>query len=203
MASLYALLEKDRPHWANEEEVRKSWLKHIENSTGIKFHAERGRNDASYNQVIIEFKDRGLFKGSITSASFKEAIFDRLDKYIPRRAKAEGLSPEDYIGIATDGDHICFAFYKDGAITHRNLLPFNESSISLVAQACLDSKRRAVTAENLVEDFGSASEIGRAMMSGLASELERCLKSAANSKVKMLNPLWPSGRPVSGAGCGD
>ena len=49
--TLYADLEKDRPHWANEEEVRKSWLKHIENTTGIRFHAERGRNDASYNQV--------------------------------------------------------------------------------------------------------------------------------------------------------
>lgn len=60
--TLFQELEKDRPHWANEEEVRKSWLKHIENETGIKFHAERGRNDASYNQVIIEFKDRGLLK---------------------------------------------------------------------------------------------------------------------------------------------
>lgn len=190
MVSLYALLEKDRPHWANEEEVRKSWLKHIENSTGIKFHAERGRNDASYNQVIIEFKDRGLFKGSVTSASFKEAIFDRLEKYIARRSTSEGLPPEDYIGIATDGDHICFAFYKEGAITHRNLLPFNEASIGLVAQSCLDSKRRAVTAENLVEDFGNASEIGRIMMGGLASELERCLKNAGNSKVKMLFEEW-------------
>ncbi|MBB4067376.1 Eco57I restriction-modification methylase domain-containing protein [Gellertiella hungarica] len=190
MVSLYALLQKDRPHWANEEEVRKSWLKHIENSIGIRFHAERGRNDASYNQVIIEFKDKGLFKGSVKSAAFREAIFDRLEKYIPRRAKSEGLLPEDYIGIATDGDHICFAFYKDGNITHRNLLPFNEASIGLVAQACADSRRRAVTAENLVEDFGNGSEIGRLMMGGLAAELERCLKHQGNSKIKMLFEEW-------------
>jgi hypothetical protein len=190
MESLFKLLENDRHHWANEEEVRKSWLKHIENSCGIKFHAERGRNDASYNQVIIEFKDRGLFKASINSASFKEAIFDRLEKYIARRAENEGLAPEDYIGIATDGDHICFAFFKDGVISHRNLLPFNEASIGLVAQACVDSRRRAVTAENLVEDFGNRSAIGERMMGGLASELERCLKSAENSKVKMLFEEW-------------
>ncbi|WP_223217990.1 Eco57I restriction-modification methylase domain-containing protein [Mesorhizobium jarvisii] len=190
MSSLYSVLQKDRPDWANEEEVRKSWLKHIENSLGIKFHAERGRNDASYNQVIIEFKDRGLFKGSIKSAAFKEAIFDRLSKYISRRAKAEEIPQEDYIGIATDGDHISFAFFKDGQIAHRNLLPFNEASIGLVAQACFDSKRRAVTAENLVEDFGHGSEIGRAMMGGLASELVSQVNKGGNSKIKMLFEEW-------------
>src|SRR5690606_5067323 len=112
-----------------------------ENDLGITFHAERGRNDASYNQVIIEFKDKGLFKGSIKSPAFKEAVFDRLAKYIKTRSSVEGIPLEDYIGIATDGDHISFAFYKDGVIAHRNLLPFNEASISLVAQACADSKR--------------------------------------------------------------
>lgn len=188
--SLYADLEKDRPHWANEEEVRKSWLKHIEITTGIKFHAERARNDASYNQVIIEFKDKGLFRGSVTSPAFKEAVFDRLAKYIERRARAEGIPEEDYIGIATDGDHICFCFYKDGKIGHRTLLPFNEASIGLVAQACADAQRRAVTAENLIEDFGHGSEIGRLMMANLAAELQTQLKSEANGKVKMLFEEW-------------
>jgi hypothetical protein len=61
------VIRKDSHNWANEEEVRKSWLKHIENEIGINFHAERGRNDASYNQVIIEFKDKGLFNGSTKS----------------------------------------------------------------------------------------------------------------------------------------
>lgn len=190
MSSLFHKLEKDRYNWANEEEVRKSWLKHIENELAITFHAERGRNDASYNQVIIEFKDKGLFKGSAKSAAFQEAIYDRLDKYITRRAKREGLSPEDYIGIATDGDHICFAFHKGGQIFPRNLLPLNEASIALVAQACRDSKRRAVTAENLVEDFGHEAEIGHAMMAVLGSELESHIKATSNNKIKMLFEEW-------------
>jgi hypothetical protein len=190
VASLFQRLKKDSHNWANEEEVRKSWLKHIENELGINFHAERGRNDASYNQVIIEFKDKGLFNGSDKSASFKEAIYDRLDKYIVRRAKSEGIPPEDYIGITTDGDHICFAFHKDGTIAHRNLLPFSEASVALVAQACLDSKRRAVTAENLVEDFGHGVEIGHNMMAALATELQSHIKAAGNNKIKMLFEEW-------------
>lgn len=190
MSDLFKKLAKDNPNWANEEEVRKGWLKHIENSLGITFHAERGRNDASYNQVIIEFKDRGLFKASTTSVAFKEAIFDRLDKYIRRRAKAEGIPEEDYIGIAIDGMHVCFAFMKVGKITHRNLLPFNEASVELVAQACFDSKRRAVTSENLVEDFGHKGEIGHATMAALVAILERQLTTAGNNKIKLLFAEW-------------
>ncbi|WP_020176965.1 Eco57I restriction-modification methylase domain-containing protein [Methyloferula stellata] len=190
MSPLFTKLKKDSHNWANEEEVRKSWLKHIENELGIAFHAERGRNDASYNQVIIEFKDKGLFRGSTASPAFREAIYDRLHKYIPRRAKEEGLAPEDYIGIATDGDHICFAFYKDGQIVARNLLPFNAASISLVAQACADSKRRAVTADNLVEDFGHEAEIGHGMMQVLSAELAAHVKAGGNNKIKMLFEEW-------------
>ena len=190
MSDLYSKLKEDSHAWANEEEVRKGWLKHIENELSINFHAERGRNDASYNQVIIEFKDHGLFKGSTTSAAFKEAIYDRLNKYIRRRSKAEEVPVEDYIGIAIDGAHICFAFIKDGKIKPRNLLPFNAASVELVAQACLDSKRRAVTAENLVEDFGHSAQIGRAMMSALVAELEGQLTKPGNNKIKMLFEEW-------------
>jgi hypothetical protein len=118
------------------------------------------------------------------------AHFDRLDKYILRRAKAEDLAPEDYIGIATDGDHICFAFHKDGAISHRNLLPFNEPSVALVAQACRDSRRRAVTAENLIEDFGHGTDVGTEMMVALAGELQSNAKSKSNTKIKMLFEEW-------------
>lgn len=190
MSTLFENLKKDSHAWANEEEVRKGWLKHIENDLGITFHAERGRNDASYNQVIIEFKSKGLFKGNTASPAFKEAVYDRLDKYIRRRSRDEGIPHEDYIGIAIDGAHICFAFFKDGQITPRNLLPFNEASVELVAQACFDSKRRAVTAENLVEDFGHTAKIGHAMMASLVAQLEHQLTAPGNNKIKLLFEEW-------------
>ena len=190
MSRLYQNLNNDSPNWANEEEVRKGWLKHIENELGITFHAERARNDASYNQVIIEFKGRGLFKGSVNSVAFREAIFDRLEKYIKRRSRDEGLPEEDYIGIAIDGLHVCFAFMRDGKIVHRNLLPVNPASVDLVAQACFDARRRAVTAENLVEDFGHKSKIGRELMAALVAILERQLTAPGNNKIKLLFEEW-------------
>lgn len=190
MSDLFKNLDKERHGWSNEEEVRKGWLRHIENDLGITFHAERGRNDASYNQVIIEFKAPNYFKGSKKSASFVEAIDDRLFKYIRARSKAEGIPEEDYIGIAIDGAHVCFAFMHEGKMVPRNLLPFNAASVKLVAQACFDSKRRAVTAENLVEDFGHSAQIGHAMMASLVSQLEKQLTASGNNKIKLLFEEW-------------
>src|SRR5665213_1954400 len=47
MSTLFENLRKESHAWANEEEVRKGWLKHIENDLGITFHAERGRKGVS------------------------------------------------------------------------------------------------------------------------------------------------------------
>lgn len=190
MSDLFGNLKKDRHLWANEEEVKMGWLRHLENALGITFHAERNWNDASHNQVIIEFKGPGLFKGSMESASFNEAVNDRLFKYIQRRAVLEGIPEEDFIGIAIDGDHICFAFMQGGNIVPRNLLPFNAASVGLVAQACGESKRRAVTSENLVEDFGHETVIGSAMMTSLVTLLAKQITAQGNNKIKLLFEEW-------------
>jgi hypothetical protein len=58
----------------------------LETAMGIHFDAERAKKDSSYNNVIIEFKAPGLFKGSKTSAKFKEATNKRLLPYIQREA---------------------------------------------------------------------------------------------------------------------
>lgn len=187
---LFDSLNRQRGNWKTEEEVRLGWLHEIQKELGITFHAERGRSDASYNQVIIEFKDRGLFRGKETSPKFKEAVFDRLAKYIPAKAKMEGVDPSDYIGIAIDGDHIVFAYHRNGSISHGHLMPLSEASVSLVAEACRDSIRRAVTADNLIEDFGHSSVSGRALMQALSEALSAHLISSHNTKIKMLFEEW-------------
>lgn len=175
---------------ATEEEVRFLWLSELKNELNINFHAERDRNDAYYNGVVIEFKKAGLFGGNISSAPFKEAVFDRLDKYIRRRSKSEGEDLADYIGIATDGYHVVFAFIEEDEIEHRHLMPVCEASISLVAQALKDSRRRAVTPENLIEDFGHLSPAGRTMMQALADALVHYLSEKEPNKVQMLFEEW-------------
>ena len=50
----------------------------------LTFHAERGRSDADYNHVIIEFKNVGLFHGNQNSAKFQEAL-EELSRYLDAR----------------------------------------------------------------------------------------------------------------------
>ena len=173
-----------------EEEVRFLWLSELKSTLGVQFQAERERNDAYYNGVVIEFKNAGLFGGKTSSPAFKEAVYDRLDKYIKRRSESEGEDSADYIGIATDGCHVAFAFMQDDQIVHRHLMPICESSVSLVAQALKDAKRRAVTPENLIDDFGHMSPAGAGMMQALADSLMSQLAAKGPNKIKMLFEEW-------------
>lgn len=172
--------------------MRLAWIHALQNELGIIFQAERGRSDAKYNQVIIEFKAKGLFYGKETSPKFVEAIYDRLAKYIPAHASKEGLSESEYTGIAIDGDHIVFAYIRDGGIIYGHLLPLSLSSVRLVIEACRNSNRRAVTSENLVIDFGHSSLIGRKVMQTLCDVLTYNLQLPYVTKIRMLFEEWQS-----------
>jgi hypothetical protein len=176
--------------WKGEEEVRLAWVAALERTLGIHFDAERAKKDSSYNNVIIEFKAPGLFKGSKSSAKFKEAIDKRLHPYIAREAMKSGISTEDYIGIAIDGNHICFAQVRDGAIFTQHLVPFSEYAVGLVIQAIKAETRRAITVENLLADFGHSAPIARSLMQAMADALASELSVEGNSKMKMLYEEW-------------
>lgn len=181
--------KRNRP-WANEEEVRVGWISAIESGLGIHFDTERARRDASYNNVIIEFKAPGLFHGSKSSPKFIEATEDRLLKYIIRESKKDTIPQDEYIGIAIDGDHICFAQVVDGVISTQHLLPFSQDSVKLVLEAIKNNYRRAVTAVNLIEDFGQTSPEAVEVMQSFSDALAQSLSQAGNNKIKMLFEEW-------------
>lgn len=185
----YIDAKRARP-WKGEEEVRMAWATALENATGEHFDAERTKKDLNYNNVIIEFKAPGLFKNSAKSAKFKEAMQERLLPYIKRAANQTGLPEEDFIGIAIDGEHICFAQVANGKIQHNHLLPFSEQAVGMVIAACQMSTRPAVTAENLIKDFGHASPVATAIMQVLADSLAKSLLSTKSSKIKMMFEEW-------------
>lgn len=185
----YAGLEEDATQWSTEEEVRASLIRALTTATNVYINAERGREDASYNNVIIEFKAPGLFKGSKSSAKFLEARDGRILKYVKRRAAQEHRPQEEYIGIMFDGDHFCFATVKDDSITTEHLLPRSEYSFMLVSQALKADLRRPVTSEALLTDFGHSSPIARDLMQALADALADGLSNNAG-KIPMLFQEW-------------
>ena len=190
-SKLYEELEKFSLNCQNEEELRAAWIKAFSNF-GIEFNAERDKNDLSYNQVIIELKSKGLFRGKTSSAKFAEAVEDRLQKYIVRKSKAESIPEGEYTGIATDGDHIVFCYVENGAIRHQDLMQFSSVSVKKVAKCLKGATRRALTSQNLIEDFGHDSDGGIKLMGALSKELSVHFKSDKNNKIKMLFQEWQS-----------
>lgn len=190
---IYERLNRERLSWRTEEEVRLGWLYALRDALNIIFQAERGRSDASYNQVIIEFKNNGFFRSSSTSPKFIEAL-EELTRYINAKAALDGLTPQEYIGIAIDGVSIAFAYIPTtgGDIVHGPIMPLSVESVAMVFEMCKQSQRRALTADNLIEDFGHGSEHGRSLMQALAEALFVYLESAETNKIKMLYMEWKS-----------
>lgn len=180
---------RNRP-WKGEEEVRAAWVSGLEAELGIILDMERAKKDSSYNNVIIEFKAPGLFKGSKESPAFKNARDDRLLPYIIRDSKKSGILPEDYIGIAIDGDHICFCRIIDGKIHSDHLLPYSEYAAEIVVDAIRSQTRRVVNVEHLISDFGHRSAAGRDLMQAMSDALVDALKSDQRRKVSMLFEEW-------------
>ncbi len=186
----FDLIDRRRKQWVNEEEVRHAWMKGLEEALQIDLDAERAKRDSSYNNVVIEFKGPGLFNGSETSPKFTEATEGRLLKYIQRLAEEQGLDEKDYIGIAIDGNHISFAQVQDGNIIHQPLIPFSIVSFQMVVDALRANFRRAITSNNLAEDFGHLSNTGREFMQELSNVLADALGQQGNRKIKMLFEEW-------------
>ena len=175
---------------SNEEEVRLAWVRSLESVLGITFEAERGKRDLSYNNVVIEFKGPGKFNGKTTSPAFREALHERLLPYILQTAEQENIDESDYIGIAIDDSHLAFAQVIDGDIACHNLLPVTGRTFEMVIQACRTCHRRAVTASNLIEDFGHDSSRGIALMRALAEALADAENLRNGKKILMLFEEW-------------
>jgi len=176
--------------WKGEEEVRIAWVSALQTSLGMIFDAERAKNDLRYNNVIIEFKAPGLFKGSMKSPKFKEAMELRLLPYIQKAAAESHIPTEDYIGIAIDGEHICFAHVRDDKIFPEQLIPFSAYAVELVEAALRADTRRAITVRNLLDDFGLGSKNAQSLMQAMADALAVELQVEGNSKIKMLFEEW-------------
>lgn len=186
----FRALQRQLANASNEEEVRLAWVRAIEAVLGIVVGAERSHRDLSYNNVVIEFKGPGRFNGRTSSPAFKEAMQDRLLPYIRRTAKAEHIDESDYIGIAIDDTHLAFAQVVEGQISHDGLLPITLKTFGLVIQACRTSHRRAITASNLIEDFGHESSRGIRLMRAMADALAAAKARRTGTKVRMLFEEW-------------
>ncbi|WP_158179195.1 hypothetical protein, partial [Lactiplantibacillus plantarum] len=78
-----------------EEDVRMAWGAALSGATGKIFEQEHDKRDMSYNNVFIEFKNKGLFHNSKKSKKFIEAVDNRIKKYVLRASERRNLLPHE------------------------------------------------------------------------------------------------------------
>ncbi len=176
---------------ANEEELRSRFDTAARTKLDIHdLKLERGRKDIRRNRVIIEFKAKGLFLRTKTSAKFREARDQLVEDYIPHQADQDGRVPSDYIGICFDGTHFAFVFVEsDGRYRVTDLQPFDERSAGALVLALDQDDRVELTPQNVDDDFGPGSVVAGTLLGALWEHLNSSLAAHVN-RVEMLYMEW-------------
>ncbi len=175
----------------------------------------KGKADAVYGYVTIEYKVPGKLSGKANS----QKVSEQLQRYLSEQAKAAGHQAEDFlekaVGIALDGEQILFVrFTKVAALLQtpvpiegaQQLLipeigaergfqvlgpfPVSSSSVSNLLIFVRASARRPLTAKDLATVFSPTCEIARQAVSELYSEVMRAQRKHAPSKVKTFFTEW-------------
>lgn len=190
--TLYQNIKSRIANAVNETEVRDRFCAELYAFYNLDFRLERNRSDALLNSVILEFKDKGLFRGKATSYKFKEALKQLTKKYIPNQANAEGRAVEEYIGIAIDGEHYSFVFLEGtGSFRHTSLIKMNEYGFVPLIEILKQDTRRAFTSNNILEDFGSNQKLAKQILAELWNHLNKCLNDKTRFfRAKMLFQEW-------------
>ncbi|MEM3872620.1 MAG: hypothetical protein QXE05_08690 [Nitrososphaeria archaeon] len=117
-----------------------------------------GRMDALYGYLIIEYEKPKKFE---TRSGYENAI-EQVKNYIREHAKVE-TEFSKYFGVVLDGYKIGFVRYRMTSKSFESKGPFdvNRSTVAKLVEAIIGLKRKALSAEELLKDFGPESSITR------------------------------------------
>ncbi len=126
------------------------------------------RVDALYGHVIIEYEKPGTLK---SKKGFEKAV-EQVKRYIRDHAQIEARFPR-YFGIVLDGYKIGFVRYRKTIEGFESKGPFdvNQTTTARLIEAIIGLRRKALGAEELLNDFGPKSEIAKQAIKTLYSKL--------------------------------
>ncbi len=132
-----------------------------------------GRADAVFNRIVIEYKAPGFLKPSLNSRNTAHAV-EQLKNYLKDLSKRDRRRRERLMGIILDGYFYVFIRYHTGEFSVDGPFEVNPRSTEKFLRILLSlSSGRALISDNLVEDFGSESELVRSAVRALYQALAK------------------------------
>lgn len=144
-----------------------------------------GRADAVYNRFVIEYEPPGSLTAK-DSTKNRHAV-GQFKQYIEDLIKVERHQADRMAGVATDGCYFIFGRFRNGVWYSDDPLPITSDSTSrFLASLYLLSTEKALTADNLVRDFGENTNVARMAV----SSIYKALIESKNPKVKVIYDQW-------------
>jgi hypothetical protein len=127
------------------------------------------RADALYGHLIIEYEKPKTFE---SKSGFEHAI-EQVKEYIVAHTNGNELRFPKYFGIVLDGCEIGFVRYREAIKDFEKKGPFevNRNTVAKLVEAIIGLRRKALSAEELLKDFGPESQVAKDVISCLYDKL--------------------------------
>lgn len=146
-----------------------------------------GRADAIYNRFVIEFEPPGSLRRSVMHSATRHAV-NQVQQYLRGTADETGLPLDRLAGCAFDGSLIVYVTWERGTWSIARPVDANPHALGALLDT-LESlaSGRGLTADNLHEDFGRASNAAGRVVRALSETLHG---KSASSRAMTLFDEW-------------
>lgn len=150
----------------------------------------RGRADAVFNRLIVEWEPPGGLAAHVTHRGNRHAV-SQLRGYIDAIAAEERRTLDRLAGVACDGRFMIFARYRAEQWIVDEPVPVDRLSAEQLLETIVAAKSgRALTADNLLRDFGSRTLLTRQLAARLLDRLDELLGHDPDGFAARLYRQW-------------
>lgn len=149
-----------------------------------------GRADAVFNRLVVEWEPPGKLAAHIGHPGNKDAV-QQLQRYLRDLAEEERREVERLVGVACDGAFMIFARYRVGRWIVDEPVPVDAISAEKLLESLVATQSgRALTAVNLLADFGPDRPLTRSLARALLDQLDASLGHEPDGLTARMYRQW-------------
>ncbi|MGI5859575.1 MAG: N-6 DNA methylase [Tepidanaerobacteraceae bacterium] len=151
------------------------------------YSVARGRIDSLYGNIIIEYKAPGRIVKKNPSAN--KQFIDQVKRQVQGLADKNKIPKEKILGVVFDGHYLIYVRYRNEIWSVSEVLKVDKESLELFLKRLLSLsiEKKALTIENLLNDFSSNSERTKKLVEVFYS---KCVNNTSYNKPKLLFEQW-------------
>lgn len=150
----------------------------------------KGRADAAYNRLILEYEPPGSLRSSLTHKHTAHAV-QQVKDYIEGVAEKERQEIHRMAGVALDGNFYIFVRHVDGHFLVEEPVPVNERTTDRFLRLLVSlTSGKALLPDNLITDFGAGTLTAERVAKGFYDALRTKLKSDGDGLLAKLFKQW-------------